>query len=83
MPLISFSPSVLNLFGLKINSVDRASTISFGPTVTDNITSYGKINNAFGVQQGDLSPSFSFGLLNDSDFIDNPIGPAPTFENTL
>ncbi|OAT85243.1 spore germination protein [Desulfotomaculum copahuensis] len=83
MPLVVLSPPILNIFNFKINSLDRGSIVNFGPSANDNFTSYNKFNNGQGALTGDLSPSFSCGTVFDPDILDNPIGPAPVFENTL
>lgn len=83
MPLVAFSPALLNVFAIKVNSLDRASFINMGASANDNITNYLKINNGFGVQIGDLSPALSCGTVIDPDVLDSPVGPAPSFQNTF
>ncbi|GIN87671.1 hypothetical protein J6TS2_40570 [Heyndrickxia sporothermodurans] len=51
-----FTPMVINFLGFKVNAMDNSSVLNAGPLqVVDQLTSY-KRNQAFGEQNGDLSP---------------------------
>jgi len=55
--MLFFTPTAVNMLGFKVNAVDHASVINFGPVqYIDQFMSY-KRNQGFGEQNGDLSPS--------------------------
>lgn len=67
-----FAPMVVNLLGFKVNAIDNASTVSFGPVQqVDFFVSY-KRNQGFGEQNGDQSPSLiPINGVNDPDVTDS------------
>ncbi|MBM7645726.1 hypothetical protein JOD45_001945 [Scopulibacillus daqui] len=48
-----FSPMTVNLLGFKVNSMDRSSTIAFGPIQQADFYQSTKRNQAYGEQNGD------------------------------
>jgi hypothetical protein len=51
-----FTPTVINLLGFKVNTIDNASVVNAGSLqYIDQFVSY-KRNQAVGEQNGDLSP---------------------------
>lgn len=74
-----FTPTVVNMLGFKINSVDNSSVINAGPVqVVDQVTSY-KRNQAFGEQNGD----FSLMNLPLSSVVDPDVTDSATAKNSL
>ncbi|CAM3824480.1 hypothetical protein COLU111180_09645 [Cohnella lubricantis] len=52
-----FSPVMVNILGLKLNTLDHASVLNLGPSQhMDQFVSY-KRNQGIGEQNGDLSPT--------------------------
>ncbi|GIN41703.1 MULTISPECIES: spore germination protein [Heyndrickxia] len=74
-----FTPTVVNMLGFKINSVDNSSVINAGPVqAIDQFTSY-KRNQAFGEQNGD----FSLMNLPLSSVVDPDISDSATAKNSF
>ena len=74
-----FTPTVVNMLGFKINSVDNSSVINAGPVqVVDQVTSY-KRNQAFGEQNGD----FSLMNLPLSSVVDPDVTDSATAKNSF
>ncbi|MDP4083657.1 MAG: spore germination protein [Bacillota bacterium] len=77
--MVFFTPLVINLLGFKVNSVDNSSVINAGSLFyIDQFTSY-KRNQAFGEQNGDLSP-INIPIMS---VIDPDIADSPTVKNSL
>lgn len=69
--MIFFTPTVLNVLALKVNSVDNSSLVNAGSIqYIDQFVSY-KRNQGFGEQNGDLSPSYALSSLTDPDLNDS------------
>jgi hypothetical protein len=66
-----FAPMVVNLGGVKVNSIDHASVLNFGPNqFIDLFVSY-KRNQGYGEQNGDLvSMIIPISYILDSDISD-------------
>ncbi|MDH5163760.1 hypothetical protein [Heyndrickxia oleronia] len=74
-----FTPTVVNMLGFKVNTVDNSSVINAGPVqVVDQVTSY-KRNQAFGEQNGD----FSLVNLPLSSVVDPDVSDSATAKNSL
>jgi hypothetical protein len=70
---MTFAPVVLNILGIKINSLDHGAVVNLGPSQhLDIFVSY-KRNQGIGEQNGDLAPTLlpQSGVW-DTDFIDSP-----------
>nr|WP_311771736.1 hypothetical protein [Cohnella lubricantis] len=67
-----FTPTAINLLGLKINTVDNSSVVNAGALqYIDQFVSY-KRNQGFGELNGDLSQvNVPLSLMNDPDLIDS------------
>ncbi|MCM2532648.1 hypothetical protein NDK43_09945 [Neobacillus pocheonensis] len=67
-----FAPIVVNFLGLKLNVLDHASLMNFGPNQwIDQFISY-KRNQGFGEQNGDIVPIIiPISYVMDADIIDN------------
>lgn len=70
--MVFFSPAVVNLLGFKINTVDNGAVTNMGSLqVIDQFVSY-KRNQAFGEQNGDLSPiAIPNSAIVDPDAVDS------------
>ncbi|CAM3824578.1 hypothetical protein COLU111180_09650 [Cohnella lubricantis] len=70
--MIFFTPTAINLLGLKINTVDNSSVVNAGALqYIDQFVSY-KRNQGFGELNGDLSQvNVPLSLMNDPDLIDS------------
>lgn len=66
------APMAINFLGFKVNTVDNASFINFGPNQTlDQFLSY-KRNQGVGEQNGDISPvNIPISWLIDPDITDS------------
>ncbi|WP_418910942.1 hypothetical protein [Bacillus subtilis] len=51
-----FSPSVVNVGGFKINTMDRGSSLTLGPYQQVDYFLSAKINQGFGEENGDFTP---------------------------
>ncbi len=71
--MLFFTPTVVNLLGFKVNSIDNSSVVNVGPVQSiDQFVSY-KRNQGFGEQNGDLSPSnIPLTVAIDPDLTDSP-----------
>lgn len=70
--LIIFAPMVVNMLGMKVNVMDRASTISYGPVQQVDWFLSTKRNQGYGEENGDLSPVFApIDIVNDPDISDS------------
>ncbi|WP_394233621.1 hypothetical protein [Niallia oryzisoli] len=55
--MVFFSPTIVNILGIKINALDNGAISNTGSLqVIDQLVTY-KRNQGFGEQNGDLSPS--------------------------
>lgn len=70
--MIFFSPMAINVLGIKISTIDNGSVTNMGPFQSiDQFVSY-KRNQAFGEQNGDLSPvNFPANVVIDPDASDS------------
>jgi hypothetical protein len=70
---MTFAPVVLNILGIKINTIDHGAVLNLGPSQhLDLFVSY-KRNQGIGEQNGDLSPTLlSQSGVWDMDLIDSP-----------
>lgn len=69
---MNFAPMVVNILGFKVNTMDRANTLSFGPVQQADFFLSTKRNQGYGEENGDLSPVYMpLGLINDSDLLDS------------
>ncbi|MFD0049720.1 hypothetical protein ACFVHQ_10370 [Actinomycetes bacterium NPDC127524] len=67
-----FSPMVVNLFALKVNTIDNSSFISMGPNQQFDIFVSYKRNQGIGEQNGDFSPIVTpISWLVDTDAADS------------
>jgi hypothetical protein len=68
-----FTPMQINLLALKVNAVDNASVMNAGSFQSvDQFLSY-KRNQAFGEQNGDLSPvNVPINTVVDPELVDSP-----------
>lgn len=71
--MVFITPAVVNVLGFKINTLDNGSVSNMGSfQLIDQLVSY-KRNQAFGEQNGDLSPvNFPSAALFDPDVNDSP-----------
>jgi len=53
MPIV-FSPTILNIFGFKVNSTDRNSPINLGPSCQIDVNNFSKSNTGSGSSSGDF-----------------------------
>ncbi|WP_458414642.1 hypothetical protein ACNQFZ_07295 [Schinkia sp. CFF1] len=54
--MVFLSPMAINVLGFKINTIDNGAVANMGPfQLIDQLVTY-KRNQAFGEQNGDLSP---------------------------
>ncbi|HHY71978.1 MAG TPA: hypothetical protein GX497_01885 [Bacillus bacterium] len=70
--MVFLSPMVVNVLGFKINSMDNGANANMGPfQLIDQLVTY-KRNQAFGEQNGDLSPiAFPTAAVFDPDASDS------------
>lgn len=70
--MVFFSPMVVNVLGVKINTMDNGAVANMGPfQLIDQLVTY-KRNQAFGEQNGDLSPvTFPNSAVFDPDASDS------------
>ncbi|MBB6447079.1 hypothetical protein [Bacillus benzoevorans] len=68
-----FAPVVLNIVGIKLNTMDNGAVVNLGPSQhLDQFISY-KRSQGIGEQNGDISPTIlSQSLVWDADLIDSP-----------
>lgn len=69
--MLFFTPTSVNVLGIKINAVDNASVVNAGPVQSiDKYVSY-KRNQSVGEMNGDLSPiTLPIGNIVDPDIVD-------------
>lgn len=69
---MNFAPVIVNVLGIKVNSMDRNSILSFGPLQQIDYFQSNKRNQAFGEQNGDATQIyFPLNLLSDQDVNDS------------
>ena len=70
--MVFITPSVINVLGFKINTMDNGAVANMGSLqLIDQLVSY-KRNQAFGEQNGDLSPvNFPSAAIFDPDGSDS------------
>jgi len=69
---VNFAPMVVNLLGFKVNVLDRASQLSFGPSQQVDTFLSTKRNMGFGEDNGDFSPVFMpLNIILDQDLIES------------
>lgn len=70
--MVFISPTVINVLGFKINSIDNGAVTNMGSLqLIDSFVNY-KRNQAFGEQNGDLSPiNIPIAAVFDQDVNDN------------
>ncbi|HAM79471.1 MAG TPA: hypothetical protein DCO80_01520 [Ornithinibacillus sp.] len=69
---MNFAPMVVNILGFKVNVMDRAATLSFGPVQQAGCFLSTKRNQGFGEENGDLT-TFNIPMTSvyDPDLIDS------------
>jgi hypothetical protein len=68
---MNFAPMVVNLLGFKVNVIDRASQLSFGPSSQVDTFLSTKRNMGFGEDNGDLSPVYMpLNIILDQDLFE-------------
>ena len=70
--MVFISPTVINVLGFKINTIDNGAVTNMGSLqLIDQFVNY-KRNQAFGEQNGDLSPiNIPIAAVFDQDVNDN------------
>ncbi|MFC0215751.1 hypothetical protein ACFFK0_25470 [Paenibacillus chartarius] len=69
---MNFAPMVVNLLAFKVNVLDRASQLSFGPSLQVDTFLSTKRNMGFGEDNGDFSPIyFPLNIILDQDLIES------------
>ena len=53
--MVLFGPVVVNLLAVKVNTIDRSGTLSFGPTQQIDYFLANKQNQGFGEENGDIT----------------------------
>lgn len=67
-----FSPSVVNVGGFKINTMDRGSSLTLGPYQQVDYFLSAKINQGFGEENGDFTPLVvPISNVLDADLVDS------------
>lgn len=68
---MNFAPMAINMLGFKVNSMDRASTVSLGPIQQVGFFLSTKRNQGFGEQNGDVNAiTLPINSVIDPDVID-------------
>lgn len=68
-----FIPAIVNIGGIKINSPDHGSAVSFGANFSVGMRVSGKKNQGFGQQMADFTRVvIPIDITLDDDFIDSP-----------
>lgn len=67
-----FSPSVVNVGGFKINTMDRGSSLTLGPYQQVDYFLSAKINQGFGEENSDFTPLVvPISNVLDADLVDS------------
>jgi hypothetical protein len=73
------APMAINLLGVKVNTLDHNSNVTFGPNqFIDQFTAY-KRNQGVGEQNGDLSPTY----IPISWVVDPDVSDSATAKNSI
>ena len=77
--MVFICPTVINVLGFKINTMDNGAVANMGSLqLIDQFVSY-KRNQAFGEQNGDLSPV----TVPVANIIDPDVSDSPTVKNSV
>lgn len=69
---MNFAPMGVNVFAFKVNTLDRASFVTFGPIQQVDLFQSNKRNQGLGEDNGDLSTYFfPINVVSDMDLLDS------------
>ncbi len=69
---MNFAPMVINVLGVKVNSLDHMSNFTMGANQQTDLFLSNKRNQGFGEDNGDLNQiNFPFNTTGDQDLIDS------------